>query len=94
MLEKVQKIKLHGLDFILTSPYSKKSPIATIRQYQKGECSYAQLYGEKIIQFGELIGIKSEIEFGDIIEIEVDILQVLEGIMGNTWPPNRQRSLL
>ena len=90
----VQKIKFNGLDFILTSPGESDSPIATIKTYQKGECPYAHLYTKnsnglnsgKIMRFRQQIGTIDDIEFGEIIEIEVDPTQGFAGLMGNTWP--------
>ena len=62
----VQKVKFNGLDFILPTPEESDSPIATITQFQKGECPYAHLYRdeEKIKQFGKQIGTLKDIEFG------------------------------
>ncbi len=70
----VQKIKFKGNDFILTIPEGNDSPIATIKQYQAGECSYAHLYRKsgRVIRFGVRIGTIEDIEFGELTEIEVD----------------------
>lgn len=90
MKEKVQKIRFKGLDFILTDPddvYS--SPIATIETYKNMECSYAQYYKEgkgRIMRFRDKIGETADIEFGEIIEIEIDMADAIAGLMGDTWP--------
>ncbi len=88
MLDKVQKIKFNGLDFILTTPNDSDSPITTIDTYKKGECSYAHYYsaGEgTIMRFGDKIGTTKDIEFGEIVEIEIDVVGAIEGIFGDTW---------
>lgn len=86
--DKVQKIKFQGLDFILTDPDDEDSPITTIGQYQNGEVSYAHLFRStgQIMQFQQEIGKIDEIEFGDIIEIEMAASQFLAGIFGDSWP--------
>lgn len=89
MKDKVQKIKLNGLDFILTSPNGNSSPVATVKAYKKMECSYAHYYKEgegRIVRFGDLIGTTSDIEFGETIEVDIDPLDAMVGLMGDTWP--------
>lgn len=88
MIETVQEIKFKGSDFILTTPDENDSPIATIKTYQKGECSYAHLYRNngKIMRFRNQIGTIEDIEFGDLIEIEVNCAEAFTGLFGSTWP--------
>lgn len=86
---KVQKIRFRGLDFILTDPDSPNSPVATIEQFQKGECSYAHLYRDTghIIRFHEQVGTIEDIEFGEIIEVDMDFEEFTRGICeSETWP--------
>ncbi len=85
--ETVQKIKFKGLDFILIMPEDDDSAIATIEAFQKGECSYAHFYRDKgvIIQLQNQIGTTEDIEFGEMIEIEIDDGEFMEGILGNSW---------
>ena len=88
MLDKVQKIKFNGLDFILTHPNDSDSPIATMDAYKKGECSYAHYYsaGEgTIMRFRDKIGTIKDIEFGEIVEIEIDSAEAIKGLSGDTW---------
>ena len=93
-MERMQKIRFNGLDFILPDPDGTDSPIATLDAYKKGECSYAHLHRKnsksidagKIMQFGQQIGVIDDIEFGDFIEIEIDNSEFIEGLLGNTWP--------
>lgn len=84
---KVQKIKFNNLDFILPTYDKDSSAIATIKQYQNGECSYAHLFFDsgKIMQFHKEIGTIDDIEFGEVIEIEVEASEFLAGILGETW---------
>lgn len=87
--ETVQKIKLNGLDFILTTPNQADSPIATVKTYQKGECSYAHLYRSTgaVMRFRQKIGTTDDIEFGDFVEIEFDGTKCLAGMLtDNSWP--------
>lgn len=83
MKETVQKIKFKGEDFIITSPGETDTPIATIEQYQKFECSYAHFYvgSGEVIRFGEQIGTAEDIEFGDRIEIEVSMESIPSGLI-------------
>lgn len=82
----VQKIKFLNRDFILPEG-NKESPIVTLEDYQAGECGYAHLYPDgQISRFGERVGTIDDIEFGDFIEIEVDIAEFVDGLMGDTWP--------
>ena len=84
----VREIKFKGLNFILTSPQADDSPIATKEQFKTGSCSYAHLYGEsgRIMQFGNQIGGIDDIEFGEMVEIEVDPIVSLRGFLGSSWP--------
>ena len=84
----VREIKFNGLDFILTSPQSEDSPIATKEQFKTGSCSYAHLYGEseRVMQFGNQIGTIDDIEFGEMVELEVDPIVALIGFLGSSWP--------
>ncbi len=86
MIAKVQKIKFDGLDLILTHPENIDSPIATIDAFQKGECSYAHISGCGIMRFGSIVGLLSDIEFGEFIEIDVNVGEAIAGVFGNTWP--------
>lgn len=87
MIESVQEIQFQGKDFILTSPNGSDSPIATIKEFQNGDCSFAHFYrgSGKIMRFHEQIGTIDDIEFGEFIDIEVDILEVITGLFGRTW---------
>ena len=79
---RVRKIKFQGQDFILTSPNDNSSPIVTVEQFQKGHTSYAHLYEDGTIKrFGALVGTKADIEFGKIIEIEVDMNIAIPGLV-------------
>lgn len=84
----VQKIKFNGLDFILTDPNEEDSPIATIKTFQSGECSYAHLHRDsgKIMRFYKQIGTIDDIEFGEFIDIEMNLAKFFAGIGGETWP--------
>lgn len=86
--EQVQKIKLNGLDFILTTPNDDDSPITTIDTYKRGECGYAHLYrnANKIMRFRQQIGTIENIEFGEMIEIEIDNAEFATGLLGSSWP--------
>ncbi len=92
MKESVQKIQFKGRDFILTCPDDDNSPITTIEQYQKGECSYAHLYRKNgtIMRFRGQIGTieDEDIEFGEVevVEIEINLFEAMEGLVGDTWP--------
>lgn len=83
----VQKIKFKGTDYILTSPRSNDSPIATISQFQNGKCSFAHFYREEnvVLHYGHKIGTSDDIEFGEIIEIEMFPAKFFAGILGDTW---------
>lgn len=86
MRAKVQKIKFNGLGFILTTPDRLSGPIATIETYKKGECSYAHLHSDgRIMRFRNQIGIRNDIEFGEIIEIEIDPAEAFAGLLGESW---------
>ncbi len=92
MLDKVQKIKFNGLNFILPFPNDSDSPVISIEAYKKGECSYAHYYSEGdgvIVRFFNKIGTTKDIEFGEMIEIEVDCAEFAEGLLGNTWSVNK-----
>ena len=84
----VQKIRFNGLDFILPTPEDDDSAITTIRAYQTGQCSYAHLYRNtnRIIQLGKQIGTLEDIEFGEIVEIEIDLAEAIPGLFGDSWP--------
>lgn len=84
----VQNIRFNGLDFILTTPEDDNSPITTIRDYQKGQCSYAHLYrnANNISQRGKQIGTLEDIKFGETVEIEIDLVEAFAGLLGNSWP--------
>lgn len=86
--EKVQKIRFNGLDFILTDPDSNNSSVSTIKAFQKGECSYAHFYRDsgKVMRLGEQIATVDDIEFGEYIEVDVDLAVFVSGLIGNTWP--------
>ncbi len=88
MNETVQKITFQDQEFILTTPDDKDSPIATIEQFQKGECSYAHLYRDsgRVMRFRKQIGTINDIKFGERIEIEIDLFDAIGGLCGNTWP--------
>ena len=94
MKEEVQKIRFKGEDYILTCPDDDDSPVATIEQYQKGECSYAHLYKKtsvktdagKVMRFSKRIGWADDIEYGELVEIEIDPTECLDGMAGDTWP--------
>lgn len=85
--ETVQEIRFNGLAFIITGT-DKHGPIATKKQYQNGECSYAHLYPDgRIVQFNKQIGTVEDIEFGEIVELEMDYEKALGGILySDTWP--------
>lgn len=89
--EKVQKIRFNNLDFILPDYDEEQSSICTIKQYQNGELSYAHLYRNtgKIMQYYKVIGTIDDIEFGEIIEIEMDYANAFAGLFGETWPFNQ-----
>ena len=87
--ETVQKIRFNGMDFILTTPDGPDSPIATVNTYKKGECSYVyyQSAGEgTITRFHQKIGTTKDIEYGEIIEIEIDYKKAFAGLWGDSWP--------
>lgn len=88
MRMKVQKVKFNGLDFIMPDGRNESGPIVTIEAFKKGECSYAHFYPSRnvIMQFHQQIGTIDDIEFGEFIEIEVDVSEFIEGLCGNTWP--------
>lgn len=94
MIERVQKIRFKGLDFILATPDDTDSAISIIDTYKKGECSYAHLFRKnsesqfagKIMRFCQQIGTPDDIEFGEYIEIEIDEAKFATGLMGGTWP--------
>ena len=87
MKEKVQKIRFNGLDFILPTYDEEDSAITTIEQYQNGECSYAHLFRASgiIAQRHKQIGTIDDIEFGEIVEIEVDYTKFVAGMIGDSW---------
>ncbi len=84
----VQKIRFNGLDFILTTPKDDNSPITTIKDYQAGRCSYAHFYREanNISRYGNRIGGMEDIEFGEMVEIEIDVAEAIAGFVGDSWP--------
>ena len=87
-METVQKIKFQGKDYILTTPKNSDSTITTIEAYKAGECSFAHLYRSNgnISRFGKSIGTIEDIEFGELIDIELDLATFADGLFGNTWP--------
>ncbi len=56
------KIKFKGKRYFLIGDMETGGAIATKKQYEAGECSYAHLYPDgSINRFGEIIGTKDEI---------------------------------
>lgn len=82
MKKTVQKIRFNGLDFMLTDFDKMSSPIVTLADFKKGKLSYAQLYRNtgKIMQYTQQIGVIGDIEFGEIVEIEVDNTEFAQGL--------------
>ena len=84
--ETVQEIRFNGMDFIIPNT-DKHGPIATKKQYKNGECSYAHLHVDgRIFQLGRQIGTSEDIEFGDIVEIEMDYSKAFIGLFSDSWP--------
>ncbi len=82
----VQKIRFNGLDFILPDG-REGSPVVTIDDYKQGKVSYAQLYPSgNIMQFGRQIGTIEDIEFGDFVDIDMDLAEFASGFFGDSWP--------
>lgn len=71
--EKIRRIKWLGEDLILVG--ETHGAIATEEQYLKGKCPLGHLYPSGDISvFGEYAGTKDDIEFGEFIKLEPDIL--------------------
>jgi len=63
----VQKIRFGRNDYLLIN----EGAIATEEQYRNGEDSFAHLYPDgRIWRYGEVIGTKDEIEFGEFVDIQ------------------------
>ncbi len=83
----VQKIEFQGKEYILVG-----EAITTSDDYKRGLCSFARLCPSgNISRFGELIGTKTDIIFGDMIEIEIDTKKAFAGLSGATWPRNQNK---
>lgn len=73
MKDSFRKLKLNGREFLLINGdnNAKEGAIATLHQYLNGECSYAALRNREIMRYGEQIGTIDDIEFLEIVEIEI-----------------------
>lgn len=79
--EKIRRIKWLGKDLILLG--ETDGPIATEEQYKTGHCSLGHLYPDgNISVFGQQVGTKEDIEFGEFIELEPDP-EASENMMNN-----------
>ncbi len=86
MKESFRKLKFKGKKYLLiTDSLDKKDgAIATEEQYREGHASFAHLNKEgNINRYGKLIGNINDIEFGDIEEIEIDIIESFEKCQKN-----------
>jgi hypothetical protein len=87
--KKVQKITLRGTEYVFIGTQEDiEGPICVrIEDYQNGQCSYAHMTETGAIKrFHETIGYRDELEWGEILEIEVPLGDFLGGLFGESWP--------